>query len=758
MLPLTRRPPNGLILASGALVVAVSAAALDPALVPVAGAAAVGMLVVAMVRARTPGGPLLGGQAALIAAALGVLALSHGGLTTSDRSLDWRLALAVLAYPLLGRALLDLVGQGRQVREADVLVAAGLVGTATGIVLHVAVTSGGGGVGTGSLWADAAGALAALVVGLDVALLVVGLRALTVPEVRRGPVGLILIGITGLLAVHLLQQLDLDRPSGVALAVPAALALLSIGAAALHPRARVEPQRPLADPAPFSGSHAVVIVCALLAAPGALCVQTVLGHTPSAAVATGAMVSGMILASYLVQLLRDRATIEHDATHDGLTGLPNRVLLVDRLERSIAHARRNELAVGVLFVDLDGFKEVNDSLGHAAGDALLQTVAGRLRRCARDEDTVARLSGDEFVIMLPHLGSADEVVTVAERVLATLGDPVTVFDTRLLIAGSIGIAVYPDDGTTAENLLASADAAMYRAKDTPGNHWEIFSPRMATEAHSRMQAEADLVDGIGRDELVLHYQPIIEGPSGRIVGAEALVRWQHPERGLLLPGSFVPMAERSDLIVLLGEKVIFEACREIRQWQDLGFRNRTISVNVAARHFSRGLVSTVTAALRSTGANPENLIIELTESTIIDNLDAVASSLEELRSLGVRAAIDDFGTGYCGLRYLSALPVVSLKIDRAFVQGMTPSDAAIVGATIAMGHRLGLSLTAEGVETVDQQRFLVDQGCDQLQGFLFGRPMPSNEMISLLQIDRSRPEALERVGVAPRDELTALLR
>jgi diguanylate cyclase (GGDEF)-like protein len=461
------------------------------------------------------------------------------------------------------------------------------------------------------------------------------------------------------------------------------------------------------------------------------------GASASTTVATGAVVSGVLLAGYLVGLLRERALTEHRASHDPLTDLPNRMLLVDRLGRSIAHARRDGSSCAVLFMDLDRFKEVNDTFGHAAGDGLLRTVAARLTECVRDEDTVARLSGDEFVILLPFLPSPEHVVTVAHRVLDSIGHPVTVAEQRMLLAGSIGIAVYPADGNTAEEVLASADAAMYRAKETVGSSWELFSAKLATQAQARLQVESGLLDGLARDELVLHYQPIVDVPSGHVIGAEALVRWNHPERGFLLPGHFVPIAEQSDLIVMLGEKVVFDACQQLREWQDLGLRDRFISVNVSARQFSQGLVSTVTAALRTTGADPHNLVIELTESTVVDNIGDVASTLQELADLGVRSAIDDFGTGYCGLRYLGSLPVASLKIDRSFIQGMTPSAAAIVAATIAMGHSLGLTLIAEGVETEDQLRFLTDQGCDRVQGFLLGRPMPAEDLIGLM---RSEPQ------------------
>ena len=714
---------------------AVVAGATD--LVTLVGVAASLAVAVGAVRARHGVG-LLGGKGASLATAVAVLALSRAGLDQHLISESWRPALAVVAYPFLGHVLMRLVNLHRRLRETDVLVEAALVGTAVGIVLHVSISARATPLGS-SAWVDASSAFPAMLTGLDVALLVLGVRGLRAPDARRGPLAHLHLALVGLAGAHLLQAVwaPLGVEPGFEATALVVAALSFLGVAAAHPDARAEPEQLLEEPVSFSSGHAAVVGAALLAAPGALALQAARGVTPTPTVATGAVLSGMILAGYLLQLLRERGTTEHDATHDGLTLLPNRRLLVDRLDRSIAHAKRSGQAVGLLFIDLDRFKEVNDTFGHAAGDVLLGTVAERLQQCVREEDTVARLSGDEFVVLLPHLTSADEALIVAERALAALGDPVTVLDERLLMAGSVGIAVYPNDGDSAEDLLASADAAMYRAKETPGNHWEVFSPRLATQAQSRMAVEAGLLDGIAREELVLHFQPIVDAPSGRIGGAEGLVRWNHPERGLLSPAEFVPIAERSDLIVLLGERVVLEACRELRRWQDLGLRDQLVSVNIAARHFSRGLVSTVASALRLTGASPHNLIIELTESTIVDNLEAVASTLEELRNLGVRAAIDDFGTGYCGLRYLSVLPVAALKIDRSFIQGMTPSDAAIVGATIAMGHSLGLSIIAEGVETEDQRRFLADQGCDRLQGYLLGRPMAAEELVDRMRAERA---------------------
>jgi diguanylate cyclase (GGDEF)-like protein len=712
--------------------------------VAIVGTGAMIALVVTTMRSGSASGPLAG-QTVPLGIGTALLVLAGGGLgAVGVDDPSWRPLIAMSAYPFLGRALLRIAGRHRSLREADVMVESVLVGAAAGIVLQVVMEWRGH--ESTSAWVEMAGALPAVLVGLDVALLVIAGHAMGVASARRGPLGLLTVAVACMLAGHLTEVIPIttgEQLDHVGILVAAA-GFVAIGAAALHPRTMSDPGLLLGEPPAFSALHAAVVIVALLAAPAVIAVQSIRNVTASATMATGAVVSGAILASYLLTLLRNRASTEHRATHDGLTRLPNRMLFTDRLERAIAHARRNDLPVGVLFVDLDRFKEVNDTFGHAAGDQLLDTVARRLLACARDEDTVARLGGDEFAVLLPHLRSPSDVVVVAQRILDTLGEPVSVAGKRMLAGGSIGVAVFPDDGSSAPEVLASADAAMYRAKDRQGSCYEIFSPALSTQAHEQLRLEAALCDGMERDELVLHYQPIVDLPTGRTVGAEALVRWQHPDEGLLMPGHFVPIAERSELVVLLGEKVIHAACAQLARWQAMGHDDVFVSVNVSSRHFGFDLVSCVTAALRTTGANPRNLMIELTESTAVDNLEAVVASLKELRALGVRSAIDDFGTGYCGLQYLGTLPVDCLKIDQSFVQGMTPSDAAIIGATIAMGHSLGLSLTAEGVETPEQRRFLAAQACDRIQGHLEAMPMPPDDLQARLDLERTtrspRPE------------------
>jgi EAL domain-containing protein (putative c-di-GMP-specific phosphodiesterase class I) len=331
--------------------------------------------------------------------------------------------------------------------------------------------------------------------------------------------------------------------------------------------------------------------------------------------------------------------------------------------------------------------------------------------------------------------------------------PITIAENRVVVTASMGIAISVIDGTTPESLLASADAAMYRAKDSGRNSYEVFDAHLSTRAHERLETETALLAALERDELVAHYQPIVDLATGRIVGAEALVRWNHPERGLLFPGHFVPVAEQSDLVIAMGQQVLDAGCAAAVRWGRAGYESLSVSVNVAARQFRYDLETAVTSALRRSGLDPSRLILELTESAAVDNIDIVAATLDELRQIGVRAAIDDFGTGYCGLRYLSALPVDTLKIDKSFIQSMTPANASIVAATIAMAHSLGLGVIAEGVETDEQRKFLAARDCDRIQGYLIAKPIPEDEFLDLVRVmngpgSHSAPASIDVLAAA----------
>ena len=724
-------------------IVSIGAAVVAPSVVRWAGALAVVAMVVVFVVERDPSG--LRGRLGVVAGTT-LLGIAGAGVVHAVGAHElWRPMVALAAYPLLGRALLNHVSRYRLVRPTDVIVEAVLIGAAASIVLQVGLDVWGGGSGSDAGTAHAvAGALAALLVGVDVALGVIVARAIALPAARHVSLGAFGVGIICLLSTHLVATVQhaLGEEMGTAGAVLAAGALVGLGVATILSSIVPPPSVAATEPPLFSTSHATIVVMSVVAAPVVLLVQVLRDISVSGSIAAGAGISALVLAGHVVTLLRERASSEHQASHDSLTDLPNRLLFTDRLERAIAHAARNGTPVGVLYIDLDRFKDVNDSLGHDAGDRLLEAVARRLQQCARHEDTVARLAGDEFAVLLPHLAAADDILLVSERVLAALHEPVDIGGHSFQNAGSIGAAVYPFDGQTPQDLLNAADAAMYQAKDAGGGRVGVFSAQLHHVATTRLELETSLVRAIEQDELVLFYQPIVDAKTGRTCGAEALVRWNHPERGMVPPGEFIPVAELSDLIVRLGDWVIREACHELARWSTLGVGDRYVTVNVSSRHFHADLVSTVTGALRESGVDPSRLIVELTESAAVDDVELVAERLRELRQLGVKAAIDDFGTGYCGLQYLGDLPVSTLKLDRSFVQTMTPRSAAIVAATIAMSRSLGLTMVAEGVETAEQQRFLEAQGCDRLQGYHLGRPMPADELVDRLRDeDRTRADA-----------------
>jgi diguanylate cyclase (GGDEF)-like protein/PAS domain S-box-containing protein len=429
------------------------------------------------------------------------------------------------------------------------------------------------------------------------------------------------------------------------------------------------------------------------------------------------------------------AHVEHMAHHDALTGLANRMLLNDRLKHAIINAQRRRRTQALLFIDLDHFKTVNDTVGHSAGDALLLEVAQRLRECVRESDTLARIGGDEFVILLTNLLRPEDATHVAEKVIAAIGLPISVENHVFNITASVGIAVWPGDGVDAETLMRNADVAMYHAKNSGRNNYQFFTPEMNARAFEAMIMEAALRKALQRDEFLLHYQPQIDFRSGRIVGAESLIRWQHPELGLVPPGKFIPIAEERGLIGKLGDWVLHAACRQAMIWQKAGIALVPIAVNISALQFKEGaLRDSVLSALKETGLAPEYLVLEITESVVMDDAEQAITVLRELREMGIAIEIDDFGTGYSSLSYLKRLPIHRLKIDQSFVRDLTTDqdDAAIIGAIISMAKSLKLEIIAEGVETQAQAAFLDAQGCPAMQGFLFSRPQAAEDFAGTL--------------------------
>ena len=425
------------------------------------------------------------------------------------------------------------------------------------------------------------------------------------------------------------------------------------------------------------------------------------------------------------------ARILHMAHYDALTDLPNRRMVWDRINQAIASARRSQGQFAVMFIDLDKFKRINDTLGHDVGDRLLQMVAQRLTESLRAEDTVGRQGGDEFIVLLASVGAAEAAALVARKILGALIAPFIVDGQELRTGASIGIAVFPLDGDDVEALLKNSDTAMYHAKEAGRNNYQFFAQAMNAVVAERLLLEGSLDQAIHRNELLLHYQPVVDIADGRIVAAEALVRWDHPRMGLVGPARFIPVAEDSGLIVPLGEWVLRQACSQLMQWRAQAMPLRRMVVNLSPRQFrQKHLVRTFVRVLDETGVEPHWLGMEITENVIMENPEESIGVLREMQALGIELSLDDFGTGYSSLSYLKRFPIDKLKIDQSFVRDVTsdPDDAAMVAAIIVMSHQLGIRVVAEGVETEAQLAFLRERGCDEYQGYLFSRPLPADDL------------------------------
>jgi diguanylate cyclase (GGDEF)-like protein len=450
------------------------------------------------------------------------------------------------------------------------------------------------------------------------------------------------------------------------------------------------------------------------------------------------------------------------AYYDSLTGLPNRLSYKERLTHALDHARRTGKLVGAFFIDLDHFSRVNDTLGHEAGDHLLQQVALRLRASCRDREDevgpaeealnadVARLGGDEFTVIIPGLARPEDATKLARRILSSLAHPIRVAGQEIFVNASIGIAVFPEDGEDIDTLLMHADTAMYKAKEQGGSSYQTYSRSMNASALQRLTLENALRRALEREEFELHYQPVVDAPTGAPVGAEALVRWRHPELGLLLPSEFIPLAEENGLIVPLGEWVLQAACAQNRAWQDAGLPPIRVVVNLSSRQLKRSLPETIARILQRTGLEARFLGLELTESLLVNHDREDTDTLHALRAMGLHLAVDDFGTGYSSFSYLKHLPLDTLKIDRSFVREIatSPDDAAITTAIIAMAHALGLRVVGEGIETEAQREALRRQGCDEMQGYLFSRPVPAPEFMPLLTAKRPAARPARRLRTA----------
>lgn len=461
--------------------------------------------------------------------------------------------------------------------------------------------------------------------------------------------------------------------------------------------------------------------------------------------ATDYLIKGKLNAESLSQCLRAairigraEAMIEYLSYYDTSTGLPNRLLLIDRLVMALSAAERSHGRLALIFIGVDRFKLVNDTLGHSLGDKLIRHVANRLTVCLGDQAVVTRVGGDVFGILLSDLADSKAAATIAERMIADIRQPVDLNGYVWHTSASIGIAVSPDDGQDADMLFKNAESAMYRAKEQGGSVYQFYTSSMNERVLERILLENNLRQALGKNELVVYYQPLIDGRTGRTAGVEALVRWQHPERGLVPPMDFIPLAEETGLIVPIGEWVLKTACAQNKAWQDAGYPPVVVSVNLSGRQFRQpDFIGRVSQVLAETGLESSYLELELTESIALEDVDYTIAILKELRGMGINIAIDDFGTGYSSLSYLKRFPITTLKVDRIFVQDATrdAQDAAIISAIIVLAHNLNLKVIAEGVETAEQWSFLRERCCNMMQGFLFSRPLPASQVIAM--IDRN---------------------
>jgi diguanylate cyclase (GGDEF)-like protein/PAS domain S-box-containing protein len=432
---------------------------------------------------------------------------------------------------------------------------------------------------------------------------------------------------------------------------------------------------------------------------------------------------------------RAEEEIEHLVYHDSLTGLPNRFLFADRIEMALSKSRYSREALMVLVIDIDRFKLINDSMGHKAGDALLQQMGARLRHCVQEGDTVARLGGDQFLVLMPRIGSPSSVPAIAERILEAMRRPYHVDGRDLFVTASIGISLFPDDGDDVQTLLSSADTAMNRVKREGRDAFMLYRPDMNARARERMKLESALRRALERTEFLLVYQPQIDLLTGRIVGVEALLRWRRGEKVIVPPSDFISILEETGLIVSIGEWVLRTASTQVKTWHDEGFTALRVGVNLSARQFQHAsLVDTIRRILGETGLPARSLLLEITESVAMERAAGSLAKLAELKELGVQLALDDFGTGYSSLAYLKRFPIDVLKIDQSFVRGVEfdPKDASLGATAIAMAHGLNLRVIAEGVETEGQREFLIRQRCDEIQGFLVSRPLSPDGFRTLL--------------------------
>jgi diguanylate cyclase (GGDEF)-like protein len=442
-----------------------------------------------------------------------------------------------------------------------------------------------------------------------------------------------------------------------------------------------------------------------------------------------------LINRYTAELTEQKDILDYQAHYDLLTGLSNRILFNDRLEQAVEKGKRQESKFALFFIDLDRFKQINDSLGHSIGDKVLQIIAKRLQVVMRKEDSISRLGGDEFTILVQDLKDGTDASLLAQKIIYSLSEPINIENHTLYVTTSIGISIFPNDGISANNLLKYADAAMYKAKEEGKNNFQYYSSEMTEKAFERVVMEASLRKALSNNEFVVYYQPQIDGRTDKIIGMEALVRWLHPNEGLVFPDKFIPLAQETGLILAIDQWVMLSAMKQITAWYKMGLNPGVLALNLSMRQLGQeGCVDKLSAMLKESGCKPEWLELEVTEGEIMKNPENAIDVLKNISSMGIELAVDDFGTGYSSLSYLKRLPIDKLKIDKSFVNGLPDDeeDVSIARAIIALAHSLKLSVIAEGVETKEQKEFLVENGCDFIQGYYYSKPIPSDEMEKFL--------------------------
>ncbi|MBV8386371.1 MAG: EAL domain-containing protein [Acidimicrobiia bacterium] len=683
---------------------------------------------------------------ALLGVGLAGVVVLDGALATSSTShLTALLApLALGAYGAMAVGTLVLIRGRAPGRTVDSLLTSAIVATSVGLpawVLAIEPRVGHELTLFGALTTFAIPVFDILVLGLLA-------RLMLLSEEHPPVYNYLLLAVGALLAVHCIAAIGALRGVAhpfAALSGPLILAYGLWAAAALHPSMAglFEPVQKAARR--LSTSQLAALAGTLLIGPALLTVRAEIGVAQgNASIIVGSVLLTALVMGRLTRFVQFREEVEQAASHDSLTSLPRRELFNERVAISMAAASQRDGKMAVMFIDVDRFKKINDSLGHAVGDEVIELVGQRLRHCVRHDDMVARMGGDEFTLLLHDIADQHDAAAVAAKVIEAFSEPLHVAGRRLFVTASVGVAAYPRDGADPATLLKNADAAMYLAKEKGRNNFQVYTAELNARASEWLDLENALHAAITEGQLLVYYQPKIHIETGRVVGVEALVRWQHPELGLLGPDKFIPVAEENGLIAPLGEWVLEESCRQAKAWRDSGYKDLSVAVNLSARQFQlQAMDDVVAAVLRRTGLPPHLLELELTESLALQGSESVRTTLAAISAFGVKCAVDDFGVGFSNFGYLGTLPIDKVKVDKSFVAQIGTDDdgsaSALAIGVIALAKALHLDVVAEGVETRQHLEFLHTHGCDQIQGYLFSAPLPADTLETLLMLEMVSP-------------------